>query len=114
MKRIFSNLFQNAGRYANCFLHISIQEKGTSVQVIFENDMQKANADTIPYLLGLTIAKCLAEKMAGSLTADFIHIKEQDTPSLRFTLCLKETNKYENVTPAVSGAYGDIGTSPTR
>lgn len=131
LKRIFSNLFQNAGRYANCFLHISIQEKGTSVQVIFENDMQKANADTIPYLfdrfymadpsrnkggtgLGLTIAKCLAEKMAGSLTADFIHIKEQGTPSLRFTLCLKGTNKNENVTPAVSGAYGDIGTSPTR
>ena len=113
LERIFSNLFQNAGRYANHFLNISIQENGTSVQIIFENDTLKANADNIPHLfdrfymadlsrnkggtgLGLTIAKCLAEEMAGSLTADLINGEGKETPRLRFTLCLKETNRYEN------------------
>ena len=113
LERIFSNLFQNAGRYANHFLNISIQESGTSVQIVFENDTQKTNADNIPYLfdrfymadtsrnkggtgLGLTIAKCLAEEMAGSLTADLINGEGKETPRLRFTLCLKRTNRYEN------------------
>lgn len=113
LERIFSNLFQNAGRYANHFLNISIQENGTSVQIIFENDTLKANADNIPHLfdrfymadtsrnkggtgLGLTIAKCLAEEMAGSLTADLINGEGKETPRLRFTLCLKGTNRYEN------------------
>ena len=113
LERIFSNLFQNAGRYANHFLNISIQESGTSVQIVFENDTQKTNADNIPYLfdrfymadtsrnkggtgLGLTIAKCLAEEMAGSLTADLINGEGKKTPRLRFTLCLKGTNRYEN------------------
>lgn len=113
LERIFSNLFQNAGRYANHFLNISIQESGTSVQIVFENDTQKTNADNIPYLfdrfymadtsrnkggtgLGLTIAKCLAEEMAGSLTADLINGEGKKTPRLRFTLCLKRTNRYEN------------------
>lgn len=113
LERIFSNLFQNAGRYANHFLNISIQENGTLVQIIFENDTLKANADNIPYLfdrfymadtsrnkggtgLGLTIAKCLAEEMAGSLTADLINGEGKETPRLRFTLCLKGTNRYEN------------------
>lgn len=113
LERIFSNLFQNVGRYANHFLNISIQENGTSVQIIFENDTLKANADNIPHLfdrfymadisrnkggtgLGLTIAKCLAEEMAGSLTADLINGEGKETPRLRFTLCLKGTNRYEN------------------
>lgn len=113
LERIFSNLFQNAGRYANHFLNISIQESRTSVQIIFENDTQKTNTDNIPYLfdrfymadtsrnkggtgLGLTIAKCLAEEMSGSLTADLINNEEQGTPLLRFTLCLKRTNRYEH------------------
>ena len=113
LERIFSNVFQNAGRYANHFLNISIQESGTSVQIVFENDTQKTNADNIPYLfdrfymadtsrnkggtgLGLTIAKCLAEEMAGSLTADLINGEGKETPRLRFTLCLKRTNRYEN------------------
>ena len=113
LERIFSNLFQNAGRYANHFLNISIQENGTSVQIIFENDTLKANADNIPHLfdrfymadtsrnkggtgLGLTIAKCLAEEMAGSLTADLINGEGKETPRLRFTLYLKGTNRYEN------------------
>ena len=113
LERIFSNLFQNAGRYANHFLNISIQENGTSVQIIFENDTLKANADNIPHLfdrfymadisrnkggtgLGLTIAKCLAEEMAGSLTADLINGEGKETPRLRFTLCLKGTNRYKN------------------
>ena len=50
LERIFSNLFQNAGRYANHFLNISIQENGTLVYIIFENDTLKANADNIPHL----------------------------------------------------------------
>ncbi len=113
LERIFSNLFQNAGRYANHFLNISIQKNGTLVYIIFENDTLKANADNIPHLfdrfymadtsrnkggtgLGLTIAKCLAEEMAGSLTADLINGEGKETPRLRFTLCLKGTNRYEN------------------
>lgn len=113
LERIFSNLFQNAGRYANHFLNISIQENGTLVYIIFENDTLKANADNIPHLfdrfymaatsrnkggtgLGLTIAKCLAEEMAGSLTVDLINREGKETPRLRFTLCLKGTNRYEH------------------
>ena len=113
LERIFSNLFQNAGRYANHFLNISIQESGSSVQIIFENDIQNINSDSVPYLfdrfymadtsrnkggtgLGLTIAKCLAEKMSGSLTADLSDGEVQGTSLLRFILCLKGTNRYEN------------------
>lgn len=113
LERIFSNLFQNAGRYANDFLNITIQEYGTSVQIIFENDTQETNADNITHLfdrfymadtsrnkggtgLGLTIAKCLAEEMGGSLAADLIKGDNQEMPLLRFTLCLKRTNRYEN------------------
>lgn len=118
LERIFSNLFQNAGRYANHFLNISIQESGSSVQIIFENDIQKMNSDSVPYLfdrfymadtsrnkggtgLGLTIAKCLAEKMSGSLTADLSDGEVQGTSLLRFILCLKRTNRYENLADEV-------------
>ena len=83
------------------------------MQIIFENDTLKTNADNIPHLfdrfymadisrnkggtgLGLTIAKCLAEEMAGSLTADLINGEGKETSRLRFTLCLKGTNRYEN------------------
>jgi len=105
LERIFSNLFQNAGRYADHFLNISIKENGANIQIIFENDIQKAGAENIPYFfdrfymadssrnkggtgLGLTIAKCLAEEMNGSLTAALIEGEEQGNPLLRFTLCL--------------------------
>ena len=92
---------------------LNIIINGISADIIFENDTLKANADNIPHLfdrfymadtsrnkggtgLGLTIAKCLAEEMAGSLTADLINGEGKETPRLRFTLCLKGTNRYEN------------------
>lgn len=106
LERIFSNLFQNAGRYANQFLNISIQENGTSVRIIFENDTKKITAEEVPYIfdrfymadvsrnkggtgLGLTIAKYLAEEMGGSLEAGFIKSEKDETLLLRFTFCLK-------------------------
>lgn len=109
LERIISNLFQNAGRYANHFLHISIRENGTKIQIIFENDTKKIDTENVPYLferfyvedisrnkggtgLGLTIAKCLAEEMKGKLTAELIESKERSMSLLRFTLCLKGTN----------------------
>jgi len=113
LERIFSNLFQNAGRYACHFLHIAIKENGTSIQIVFENDTQKETADNIQYLfdrfymadssrnkggtgLGLTIAKYLAEEMGGTMTADLVQSKNQGTALLSFTLLLKGTNRNTN------------------
>lgn len=106
LERIFSNLFQNAGRYAHNYLKIFIHNNEEIVQMVFENDTQKITAKEVPYVfdrfymadasrnkggtgLGLTIAKYLAEEMGGSLNADFIKSENDRTFLLRFTLCLK-------------------------
>lgn len=87
LERIFLNLFQNAGRYADTTFQISVKEQEESITVLFTNDTRALSEKDIPYLfdrfyitdhsrsqggtgLGLTVAKSLAEKMNGSLTAD--------------------------------------------
>ncbi len=110
LERIFSNLFQNARRYAHNYLKILITNNAEMVQIVFENDTQKITADEVPYVfdrfymadasrnkggtgLGLTIAKCLAEEMGGSLDVDFIKGEDDGTLLLHFTLSLKGTQR---------------------
>ena len=86
LERIFSNLFQNAGRYASRFLQIALEEEKTQVTISFANDTRALSAQDIPHLfdrfymqdisrskggtgLGLTVAKGLAEAIGGALTA---------------------------------------------
>lgn len=85
-ERIFSNMLQNAGRYAHSYLDIHMSESCGLVQVLFQNDSVTLKEGDIPNLfnrfyrndaarsqggsgLGLTIAKSLAEAMGGTLTA---------------------------------------------
>lgn len=105
LERIFSNLFQNARRYAHSYLKILIINNVETVQIVFENDTQIITADEVPYIfdrfymadvsrnkggtgLGLTIAKCLAEEMGGSLNADFIKGEDDGTLLLLVNLSL--------------------------
>lgn len=88
LERIFSNLLQNAGRYAYCSLEIRLESEDLqNIRVVFQNDTTLIKEDDIPHLfdrfykrdpsrrqggsgLGLTVAKSLAELMDGSLTAE--------------------------------------------
>jgi len=89
LERIFLNLFQNTGRYADTTFRISFEEQEESIAVLFINDTRILTENDIPYLfdrfyikdqarsqgstgLGLTVAKSLAEKMDGSLTASIL------------------------------------------
>lgn len=93
LERIFSNMLQNAGRYAHSYLDIHMSESCGLVQVLFQNDSVKLREDDIPHLfnrfykndvsrskggsgLGLTIAKSLAEAMGGTLTAQALPCPE--------------------------------------
>lgn len=88
LERIFSNLFQNAGRYARSILDIRLEENDNGqVCIYFQNDSDSVSRDDLPHLfdrfykndssrhqegsgLGLTVARSLAELMGGTLTAD--------------------------------------------
>lgn len=114
LERIFLNLLQNAGRYANSFLSISIKEGEENVSIIFINDTDKLSEDDIPHLfdrfymqdssrnqggtgLGLTVAKSLAEEMGGILGVSIVDKEslnsEKDKLTLCFELCVKATRK---------------------
>ena len=110
LERIFSNLFQNAGRYVDSFLKIHIEESRTEIRICFENDAKSLSDQELPHLfdrfymqdysrsrggtgLGLTIAKFLAEKTGGSLTAKrkempFPSKTTEDLMVLCFELCV--------------------------
>lgn len=100
LERIFANLFQNAGRYADNFLDIQLEEQRENSRVIitFTNDTKNALPRDISHLferfyrpgfvgnqestgLGLTIAKSLTEAMQGTLIAE-----AEDDNVLCFTL----------------------------
>nr|WP_297864601.1 HAMP domain-containing sensor histidine kinase [uncultured Acetatifactor sp.] len=87
LERIFSNLFQNAGRYACSFLHIYMEKEAGWARIFFANDTENLKAEGVSELferfykkdrsrsrdgsgLGLTIARTLAERMEGRLTAE--------------------------------------------
>lgn len=87
LERIFSNLFQNAGRYGEHFLNIQWEETPGEIKISFTNDTCSLTSSEATCLfdrfymqdpartqggtgLGLTIAKSLAEAMNGTLTAE--------------------------------------------
>lgn len=104
LARIFQNLLQNAGRYAETCLALTANEENDRLTLRFSNDTTRLSDDDIAHLfdrfytpdasrhqggtgLGLTVARTLAEDMQGSLTAsadthDGKHL-------LTFTLTLK-------------------------
>ena len=84
LERIFLNLFQNGGRYAETLFRIIVKEEKETVLVSFINDTKKLSREDLPRLfdrfyvqdsarsqggsgLGLTVAKSLAEEMGGTL-----------------------------------------------
>ncbi|MFZ7119342.1 MAG: sensor histidine kinase [Eubacteriaceae bacterium] len=114
LERIFLNLFQNAGRYADTYFHISIKECKKSIAISFINDTRVLSEDDIPYLferfymqdhsrnqggtgLGLTVAKSLAEKMGAQLNAHVNSIESLDSEinalEICFELCMKQIDR---------------------
>ncbi|MCB2354673.1 sensor histidine kinase [Clostridium estertheticum] len=112
--RIFLNLLQNAGRYADSFLRISMKEDDENVLISFINDTNMLSEDDIPHLfnrfymqdssrnqggtgLGLTVAKLLAEEMGGILKVSIIDKESLNSEKYKFTicfeLCIKVTKK---------------------
>lgn len=105
LERIFLNLFQNVGRYANNLFQITIKEQKNGVSILFINDTCILLEDDIPYLfdrfyiqdssrnqvgtgLGLTIAKSLAEKMNGTLEVNLLKNSNNDD-NKRVVICFK-------------------------
>lgn len=87
LERIFGNLLQNAGRYAESMLKVRLLDGKESVTVVMENDTVHLDQSEIEALferfytadrsrsegstgLGLPIAKHLAEEMGGNLSAE--------------------------------------------
>lgn len=106
LERIFLNLLQNAGRYADTYLHISIKEEEQNVSISFINDTNRLSEDDIPHLfdrfymqdssrnqvgtgLGLTVAKSLAEAMGGMLKASIVDKELLKTERNKFTICFE-------------------------
>ena len=115
LERIFLNLMQNAGRYAQSFLHVFVREQKQQVWICFENDAFNVTEADVEHLferfyrkdrartqegtgLGLTVAKQLAEAMEAKLTAELIREpgggKGEIIPKLRFTLEMKKVEKF--------------------
>lgn len=110
LERIFLNLFQNAGRYADTYFHISIKECKQKISILFINDTRVLTENDIDHLferfymhdyfrnqegtgLGLTVAKSLAEEMGAKLNAYTLSkdsaSSKIDTLEICFELCLK-------------------------
>ena len=101
MERIFSNMFQNALRYAKRYFCLRVFRDGGKVCLSFENDTDALRAEDVEHLferfymtqksrttegsgLGLTISKLLTEAMGGSAGASL----EQGV--LRIRYCFEE------------------------
>lgn len=105
LARVFQNLLQNAGRYAESFLHISAEETDGHLCLCFTNDTTTLTDDDVAHLfdrfytpdasrhqggtgLGLTVAQTLARDMGGALSVR-IAPGEGAQRLLSFTLTLK-------------------------
>lgn len=97
LERVFLNLFQNVGRYADTFFRIAVKEQKNGVSILFINDTRMLSEDDIPHLferfyiqddarsqggtgLGLTVAKSLVEEMHGTLEVNILeHANKKDS-----------------------------------
>lgn len=99
LERIFQNLLQNAERYGQSCLCISLKETEEEAVFSFSNDTRLLTPADRPYLfqrfykqdssrghggtgLGLTVARLLAEQMGGSLQAEIFEADNSETDSL--------------------------------
>ncbi len=106
LERIFLNLLQNAGRYANRFLRIAVNEDEKNKTILFINDTNILSEDDIPHLfdrfymhdssrnqsgtgLGLTVAKSLAEEMEGTLEVNIVENEFSQTDNDNIVVCFK-------------------------
>lgn len=110
LNRVFLNLFQNAGRYADSFFRVRMKEGRNGVVISFVNDARDLVEEDIPQLfqrfytpdasrlqggtgLGLTIARKLAEEMNGSLSVvalnDDSSSENEEKTIVRFEICLQ-------------------------
>ena len=105
LERIFFNLFQNAGRYAHTFFHITIKNEQNSIKILFANDTCSLSSEDISHLfdrfyiqesarsqggtgLGLTIARSLAEEIGGELSVSSKKSNGNNSLLISFTLAL--------------------------
>lgn len=103
LERVFLNLFQNAGRYADTLFQIKMKEHENGISILFINDTQVLSEEDIPHLferfyiqdasrgqggtgLGLTVAKSLAERMDAALNVKVI---EPDLTPHKFVICFE-------------------------
>lgn len=107
LERIFSNLLENAGRYAQSVLNISLLQEDSMIEVLLENDTEHLDQAAVHSMfhrfytadrsrsegstgLGLPIAKYLAEGMGGQLS---VEMKEQgERKWLRFHFIMQKIN----------------------
>ena len=95
LERIFLNMFQNGGRYAETVFQIAVKEEKQEVSISFINDTKKLSPEDLPRLfdrfyiqdsarsqggtgLGLTVARSLAEEMGGTLEVSVPEIPEKE------------------------------------
>ncbi|OAA94228.1 MULTISPECIES: sensor histidine kinase [Clostridium] len=88
VRRVFSNLIQNALKHGDKFISVSLKKDGNYIVTTFANNANNLNSDDIDHLferfftgdrtrtgkntgLGLAITKALVEQMGHSITANF-------------------------------------------
>ena len=95
LERIFLNMFQNGGRYAESVFQIAVKEENQEIFISFTNDTKKLSPEDLPRLfdrfyiqdsarsqggtgLGLTVARSLAEEMGGTLEVSVPELSEKE------------------------------------
>src|SRR5699024_8132840 len=95
LERIFLNMFQNGGRYAESIFQIAVKEENQEIFISFTNDTKKLSPEDLPRLfdrfyiqdsarsqggtgLGLTVARSLAEEMGGTLEVSVPELPEKE------------------------------------